>query len=462
MSNAIVNKRYHQNSASDEVCLFIISKIEEKLPFRDFLRFFKDKIYFERNNFSLNCISETKQHIELISKKYSSLIEQIINENWHEYKDNINLSFFYADENGNLINANEQENLTENVIYFDEINKQCTFNNFFHNNTNILAFKTMQSVCCAIFDEMISSESIVYLHSSAGNGKTHLMKAAYQYYLDNNGKAFYTSGISLVKEYVAAVQNNSTNELYNKILANDLILIDSIDDILGKKATMNFLITITKEAVLKNKHVVISSKNQLQNSLEKDERLKEIANSIIDISIQSPDNEIKRMIAINEIKQNNNNLSLLLIDDIISYLGENCREIRNTLKKILIEQSISKDELNSAQAKEILFNIGKIKQSPKDLTTLDSKEIIEKIACYYNININAIKGDSKTREISKARCIIMFVLSQYKHISYSEIGRLLNKNHSTVINSIKKVEQQINEDQAALKQILTLIETIKG
>ena len=124
----------------------------------------------------------------------------------------------------------------------------------------------------------------------------------------------------------------------------------------------------------------------------------------------------------------------------------NVRELKNCIKKLSIIQKVKNFEINSALALSILKDNIEEKKQDNTKQNITNEKIIEVVAKYFKVKENDIISKIKTANVCLARNIVMFLIRDINSSNYQEIGKLLNRNHSTIISGIKNIEYMLQND----------------
>lgn len=477
----------HEN-ATDNKCLadrfnlFLHSRIKAEIGVRNYLLSFKNVIFLAHKK-HLIVLCKTTKDTNIVDEKYNFHINKIINNIWKdkdisikfcfvnqnivmsnygsnlEYNDNHDfqsyLTFFaenielLLNNNDILLSSNNTSVFVEKpkneVLYFNEHLHEKTFKNFVCSEDNITAFEVCQSIACANEKELIQSGSVVLLYGESSVGKTHLLQAINNFYQSAGGKVIYFKASNFLRSYVEAVQRQTSFLFQDNILSNEIIIIDDIDDLIGKNGTLQALKQIISLAIEIKRFVVLSSKTTPNNLMENNGVFKTILANAMPLKINNHKNDLKMHIAMNYIAEKNMNVPISIVKDLILHLDCNTRELKNYIKKLAIVQSIRKFELNSTLALEILKD--EIGNDIKNKKSLSNEQIVEIVAEYYSSTTEALQSKIKTAEICRARNVAILFMRNINNANLPEIGRVLNRTHATIIASLKNMEKWLDSDK---------------
>ena len=361
------------------------------------------------------------------------------------------------DEKKNYI-SEESEKKVINSSFMDAIsrsnlNPKYTFETFIVGDGNRHAHAT----CLAVAD-LPGQDNFnpLFLYGNAGLGKTHLMQSIAHYILerDVNKKVLYVSSETFTTEIIDAIRNHTQNEFREKYRKVDVLLIDDIQFIINKESTQTEFFNTFNELYNDNKQIILSSDRPPKEMKSLDERIRSRFECGVPIDIHEPDYETRMAILRNKAE-----ISHItgIPDEVFQYIAENVtkniRDLEGALNKISIYSKLLKKEVTLEIAIESL----------KDIISKDSSQtitpdlIVKTVSEHLNISSDDIRSKKRSQDIATARQIVMYLCRQHTVLSLQTIGDAVGgKDHATVMNGIKRVENRIKEDSS----FKTLIDTI--
>lgn len=292
----------------------------------------------------------------------------------------------------------------------------------------------------------------LYLWGNSGLGKTHLAKAI-GYEIKKNfpeKNVLYTTCESFTNAFVACMQEKNYENFRYKYRNVDVLIIDDIQFLIGKEGTQMEFFNTFEALINAGKQIVITSDKAPNNLTSLDARLTSRFQNGILMDIQPPDFETRKVIFTSKI--NNDHISLP--DDVINYVCENVtsnvRELNGAYNILSSYLALSNGELDLDMAKKLLISI----VSPNQKKFFTSDVIINAVSKYFDISPEKIVGSGRVKEIVSARAIAMYICRELLEANYDTIGSYFgDKKHSTVIHSIKNVEES-EELLAQTKEII--------
>ena len=294
------------------------------------------------------------------------------------------------------------------------------FDNFIAWANNQFAF----SAAKAVAENPGSAYNPLFIYWNVGLWKTHLMQAIWNEIIQNNPDKviIYLPATKLVDEIVQALQHNKMSTLMRKFDDVDALLIDDIQFLADKDKTQEIFHNIFNDFQSKKKQIIISSDRPPKELLHIEPRLKTRFALGLVADIHAPDYETRIAILQSklEIKQESIDSELLAI--IAQYITTNVRELEWALNILLTRKKLSWNEISQDDVYACLQTLGYSTQhhmSTFDAVNQNSKSqknfdtIVEMVANYYSISVAEIKSDSRKKEITTARQILMLIAKKH-------------------------------------------------
>src|SRR5882757_1734162 len=320
------------------------------------------------------------------------------------------------------------------------LNARYTFDTFIVGSSNQFA----HAACRAVAEAPSRSYNPLFIYGGVGLGKTHLMHAVGQYVLqhDRNLKLTYISSERFMNEMINAVRYDRIIDFRERYRTVDVLLVDDIQFLAGKEGTQTEFFHTFNALYDSQKQIVLSSDSPPHEIPSLEERLRSRFEWGLIADIGSPDLETK--IAI--LKKKAEAEAVPLPDNVAIYIASkiksNIRELEGSLIRLIAYASLTGQELSLALAQEVLKNV--LEQDEKAVTI---ESIQKHVSDYYQLKVVELKSRNNSKSIAKPRQIAMYLCKSLTHASLPEIGRSFGgKHHSTVIHSIRKVEDMRKKD----------------
>ncbi|SHO54271.1 chromosomal replication initiator protein DnaA [Anaerocolumna xylanovorans] len=337
------------------------------------------------------------------------------------------------------------------------LNPRYTFDTFVVGANNNLA----HAASLAVAESPAEIYNPLFIYGGVGLGKTHLMHSIAHYILEQNpnSKVMYVTSEKFTNELIESIRNVNTTptEFREKYRNIDVLLIDDIQFIIGKESTQEEFFHTFNTLHESKKQIIISSDKPPKDILTLEERLRSRFEWGLTVDIQSPDYETRMAI----LKKKEELDGLQIDNEVMKYIAtnvkSNIRELEGALTKIVALSRLKKQEVNVTLAEEALKDL----ISPDNKKQLTPELIIDVISEHFNISTNDIYSINKSRNIAYPRQIAMYLCRKLTDCSLSDIGKVMgNRDHTTILHGIDKVEKNIKSDPSMQNTIDVLTKKI--
>lgn len=429
-----------------------LARIKEKITERHVYDAFFNNTYIHTiNGDVIVIVANSNLAKSVLSSTYTNLVEETLAE---ITESNYRVDFIISEE----ITKTTEKPAEKARSFFQssKINPKFTFDNFVvGRNSNLQAYQAAL---------MISSNpgkmyNPLFIYSSSGLGKTHLLHAIGNYIKENTPllNVLYISTDDFVEEYIRFVHGDKESESLKDFFKSiDVLLIDDIQFLAEKPKTEEMFFHIFNSLVNNNKQIVLTSDRHPSELKGLENRLVSRFNQGLQISISVPDLETRKQILKRKIVANNLEVEDFddeVLDFFADRFGNNVRDLEGALNRLLFYI------INIHPTKKVTYDIAA--QSVESLinvidsqTRLSEKRILSVVADYYNLTPTQLAGKNRTSQVSLARHIAMFLMRDLLDLPFSKIGKAFGgKDHSTVMNAIQKVEKMSKTD-SGFKKVL--------
>ena len=421
----------------------ILARVETKVNRHSFYTWFKPTTFLAADKQSVTVRVPNPLFKDWLMKHYAGVISEAMNE---VRQPNLSVNFVAEPQNEgapltlSVDEAAAFENEAPAAPGPAGLNPRYTFDTFIVGSSNQFA----HAACRAVAEAPSRSYNPLFIYGGVGLGKTHLMHAVGQYVLqhDRNLKLTYISSERFMNEMINAVRYDRIIDFRERYRTVDVLLVDDIQFLAGKEGTQTEFFHTFNALYDSQKQIVLSSDSPPHDIPALEERLRSRFEWGLIADIGSPDLETK--IAI--LKKKAEAEAVPLPDNVAIYIASkiksNIRELEGSLIRLIAYASLTGQELTLALAQEVLKNI--IDHDEKAVTI----EIIQKyVADYYNLKLVDLKSRNNSKSVAMPRQIAMYLCKSLTHASLPEIGRSFGgKHHSTVIHSIRKIDDLRKKD----------------
>jgi chromosomal replication initiator protein len=330
-----------------------------------------------------------------------------------------------------------------------------SFDTFIVGSSNQFA----HAACRAVAEAPSRSYNPLFIYGGVGLGKTHLMHAIGHYVLNHlkTLKLTYISSERFMNEMINAVRYDRVLDFRERYRSVDVLLVDDIQFLAGKEGTQTEFFHTFNALYDSQKQIVISSDCPPHEIPQLEERLRSRFEWGLIADIQPPDLETKVAI----LKKKAENEGVPLPDNVAIYIAgkikSNVRELEGSLIRLIAFASLTGREISLALAQDVLRNV---LQHDERAVTIEG--IQKFVSDYYQLKHGELKSRNNSKSIAMPRQVAMYLCKSLTNASLPEIGRSFGgKHHSTVIHSIRKIEDLRKRDGNFNTLINTFLESFR-
>ncbi len=331
---------------------------------------------------------------------------------------------------------------------------QYTFDNFIVGESN----KFAHAACRAVANEPTTYNPL-FIYGASGLGKTHLLYAVINEILSKNPslKIVYIKSEDFTNQLIAAISTVNTQKFRDKFRSADILLIDDIQFIAGKESTQEEFFHTFTALYEDEKQIILTSDRPPKEIKPLEDRLRTRFEWGLIADVQPPSFELRKAI----IKNKTQNMGLNISDELTDYMAErlhnNIRQIEGVLKKISAISSLTGESVSKETIDRVISVIapGSVPRS----VLVD--RIMNTVAKQFSVTVEDIKSKKKTDTIAAARHVCVYLMRNLTDMNLKEIGGEINRDHTTVMSSLSKVESNINTVSNYEKMIEDLKKKIK-
>ncbi|MBF0429020.1 MAG: chromosomal replication initiator protein DnaA [Magnetococcales bacterium] len=321
------------------------------------------------------------------------------------------------------------------------VDERYTFESFVVANCNQFAY----SAATRVAEAPEIAYNPLFIHGGVGLGKTHLLHAIGNAMLKSRTKkkTVYITAEKFMTQMVEAIRFNRTHDFKENYRSVDVLLVDDIQFIAGKKGTQEEFFHTFNALYEANKQIVMSSDSFPSEMEHLEERLRSRFGCGLVVDIHPPDLETRMAI----LKKKAAVEGLDLQDEVAFFLAEaihtNVRELEGALNRVIAMASLEQVPVTMALVKESLRNMNR-RAEPRQVSM---EKIIDTVSAYYKIRPLDMRSAKRSRMFSHPRQVAMFLSKQLTNHSYPEIAlEFGNRNHTTVLYAVEKINQEQKTD----------------
>ncbi len=421
----------------------ILTRVETKINRHSFYTWFKPTTFIGEVENQLTVRVPNGLFRDWLTKHYAGVISKAVTE---IQRDGLQITFVAAGEAVEpgpppTVSTPRPTQKLPMPVRTRGLNPRYVFDNFVVGSSNQFA----HAASLAVAEAPSRSYNPLFLYGGVGLGKTHLMHAIGQYVLDEmpDLKLTYISSERFMNEMINAVRYDRILEFRERYRTIDVLLVDDIQFLAGKEGTQTEFFHTFNSLYDAQKQIVISS-DCLPNEIPSlAERLRSRFKWGLIADIQPPDLETKVAI----LKKKAEAEAVPLPDDVALYIAgkikSNVRELEGSLIRLIAYASLTGSEISLTLAQEVLRDL--LDSDDQNVTI----EMVQKfVANYYKLKIVDLKSRNNAQTVTLPRQIAMYLVKSLTTYSLPQIGKSFGgKHHSTVIHSIKKIDERCKRDR---------------
>ena len=456
MENINFNKNLNKLETENLDWSIAQSEMKKKLGSEIYESWLKKIDFIEEfNNYILLSVP-TRFIRDWITSRYLDQILQIVK---NLKKDLVRIEFKIVEQNSNkdtkkddFINGKTLENVSfikDSYLQYNRVDPNKRFENFITSTSNKLAFEASLKVI-----ENTSQYNPLYIYGGVGMGKTHLLNAI-GFELKNNSKVMFISAERFMYQFVKAIKSNDMVKFKEYFRNTDVLLIDDIQFMNGKEAMQEEFFH-TFNALFEKGSKIILTADRAPNKLSRmQERIKSRFSGGLVVDIQKPDIELRKKIIENKTEELNKlysdqiKISKDLRDFISSEISGSVRELIGAFNRLVSFSRIYNKIPNLAEAKVVLKDLLNVSENK---VTID---LIQTLVCkFFKISKNEMLSSRRSRYLVRPRQTAIYLTKILTSKSLPEIGReFSNRDHTTIIHSVKTIEKIKENDPEMLDNI---------
>lgn len=340
------------------------------------------------------------------------------------------------------------------VIFEDKIKREYNFEDFIVGKSNREAHAAALS-CCYYPGKF---NNPLFIYGNSGLGKTHLLHAIGNYVRDNkpNEKVLYIYSEDFVTLLIESMKNKTVEEVKEKISEVDYLLIDDIQR-LTQSASQEVFFNLYNKLISNNKQIVITSDIHPTDLKGIENRLISRFSSGLSVAVGTPEFETAK--AILSKKMEGREDEIMIDDDVLDYIAtkfaSDVRKLEGTLNELFFKAILYNPErIDLKFAKDIFKEDPIIQRDGGDITV---KRIKKCVCDFYGLTRQQIESKSRTKNISTARHIAMYLCRKHLEMPYVKIGlEFGGRDHSTVMASYERMAKLLKEKEAMSQAVIKI------
>ena len=323
-----------------------------------------------------------------------------------------------------------------------QLNENNNFTNFIEGESNRLARSAGKAVAKRPGG---TSFNPLFIHGGTGLGKTHLAHAigleAKEIHPEKT--VLYVSTEKFTQQYIDATQSNNRNDFIHFYQMIDVLIIDDIHFLSGKKGTQDAFFNVFNHLHQNGNQIILTSDKPPSDIQDIEQRLISRFKWGLSADLQTPDYETRLSILNHKAEKDGIEMPEDVMEHIAKSIKTNVRELEGCFHSIMAQATLNKKEINLELTQKTLANF--INHTRKEI----SIDYIQRVVCeYFKIPMDDIQSKTRKRDIVQARQLAMFFAKKFTKASLSSIGTQIGKrDHATVLHACKTVKNLSETDK---------------
>ena len=337
-----------------------------------------------------------------------------------------------------------------------ELDQRFTFSNFIVGKPNELAFAAARRVA--------ESQNVpfnpLFLYGGVGLGKTHLMHAIAHEIKKRNPerRVIYLSAEKFMYHFIKALRFKDTVSFKEQFRTVDVLMIDDVQFISGKDSTQEEFFHTFNALVDQNRQLIISADKSPQDLEGIEERMRSRLGWGLVADIHPLNYELRLSILQAKEEKLQVNISQGVLEFLAHKITSNVRELEGALNRISAYSSLVGKEITLDMTQEVLRDLLRSSQRKVNI-----EQIQKKVSEHFNVKMSDMSSARRSRTIARPRQIAMYLSKNLTSRSLPEIGRRFgNRDHTTVIHAVRKVEELRNKDASFDEDVQLLIRMLES
>lgn len=335
-----------------------------------------------------------------------------------------------------------------------QLNPRYTFENYCGSMSNKIARSIGEAIAmnpkCKTFNPL-------FIYGPTGVGKTHLIQAIGIRIKETNpqSRVLYVTARLFESQYTAAVCRKKVNEFINFYQSIDVLIIDDIQDLIGKPQTQNTFFHIFNHLHQNQKQLILTSDCCPAQMEGMEARLLSRFKWGMTAELSRPDYELRKDVLTQKAEQDGLAIPAEVLEYIASNVTDSIRELEGIVVSLMAHATVLNQEVTLDLARTVLANAVKISRKQ-----INFEMITQEVCAYYKIEPDQLFTKSRKREISDARQMVMYMAKKHAKMLLTAIGTRLSRTHATVLYACKNIEErlplekQLQEDISAIESAL--------
>lgn len=319
-----------------------------------------------------------------------------------------------------------------------QLNPRYTFENYCGSNSNRVARSIGEAIAA---NPKMKTFNPLFVFGPTGVGKTHLIQAIGIRIKEHNpaSRVLYITARLFESQYTTAVSKGKVNDFINFYQSIDVLIIDDIQDLAGKKpGTQNAFFHIFNHLHQNQKQLILSSdcRPSMMEGLE--DRMLSRFKWGMTAELERPDIDLRRNVLTLRARQDGLEIPAEVMEYIAGHVTDSIRELEGVMVSLLAHATVLNRDITIDLARNVLANAVKINRRQ-----VNFEMIAQQVSAHFDIDSDLLFTKTRKREISDARQIVMYLAKKIAKMPLATIGTRLSRTHSTVLHACRNIEERL-------------------
>ena len=463
-------------SSLQDLWLEILKRIEPQIKRTQFVTWFRDTTILRRDDdtlviglplpIALNLHLEhyrgvTLKEAQVLDETIAKLVYKVDVSLKDDPEKSVNIMEQFPDKKKRKLPGKAEVKMAEGVVS-KVLNPRYSLESFVVGSNSRLAHAACQSVAA----QPGGKYNPLFIYGDVGLGKTHLLQATGNAILKHQPQAtvVYTTSEDFTNQVVEAIRTQKMEQLRRRYRMVDALIIDDVQFLANKERTQEEFFHTFNALYEERKQVIISADRPPQELQLEDRLLSRFERGMI-ADVTDPDYETRLAILSEKAREYELFIDMNVLQFIAEHAVRNVRELEGILMQAVAQYELEQRMPTVKSIAEIMRKLCKdpyekaqeVGFEPAPERATNFQDVLEEISRYYSVSLQDMVSASRVREILVPRQIAMYLGKQYLRMSYVRLGEIFsNRDHTTVMNAVKKIEKMMQNDPQLLREVYAL------
>ena len=336
-----------------------------------------------------------------------------------------------------------------------QLNPRYNFENYCGSVSNKIARSIGEAIAS---DPKCKTFNPLFVFGPTGVGKTHLIQAIGIRIKETSpqSRVLYVTARLFESQYTAAVSRGKINEFINFYQSIDTLIIDDIQDLIGKQSTQNTFFHIFNHLHQNQKQLILSSDCRPSQMEGMEARLLSRFKWGMTAELEKPDFELRKGVLVQKAEQDGLEISEEVLDYIANNVTDSIRELEGIVVSLIAHATVLNQDISIDLARNVLSNAVKTNKRQ-----INFEMITQEVCSYYQIDPDLIFTKTRKREISDARQMIMYLSKKIAKMPLTAIGTRLSRTHATVLHACNNIDERLAFEKQLQNDVRKIEDALK-